>query len=165
MEALNKMRKILTLLFVCMVFLTACNKEQSVQKASQEVISLFPFGIHSLVDTETDIVSMEYLVKHAEDYKSELSEENFVIVKGKITDIDVTDYSKEDLSIMENKEAAELLSNVVSYDFYIDNSTEPLTNNSDYLDLEENKVYYFVVKVSEIASSYSYLIIEAVEIN
>jgi hypothetical protein len=158
------MKKILALLPVCMVLLISCSKEQAVQKASQELISLFPYGIQTLVSTDTDVVSMEYLVKHAEDYKSELFEEKFVIVKGKITDIDVTDYSKEDLSIMENKEAAELLSDVVSYDYYIDDITEPLTNNSDYLDIDESKEYYFIVKVSQIASSYSYIIMEAVEL-
>lgn len=159
------MKKTLAIISVCMVLLISCSKEQSVQKASQEVISLFPYGIQTLVDTETDIVSMEYLVKHAEEYKSELIEENFVIVKGEITDIDVTDYSKEDLSIMGNKEAAELLSDVVSYDYYIDDITDPLTNNSDYLEIDENKEYYFIVKVSQIASSYSYLIMEAVELD
>ena len=100
-----------------------------------------------------DVVSMDYFIKHKEDYISELGENKFVFITGEIVDINITDYSKEDLSIMSNQDMAELIKNLVSYKIYLYDSDEYLSedikNYEPELDIDIGDEYLFFVSVTK----------------
>lgn len=169
------MKKIFALSLIIAFALTGCL--QATQPTSfridDELMNMFPTDTqYFLKDVNPDVVSMEYLIENYEKYKTEIGSDRndfFVIVKGTITDIKITNYSKEDLTIMENKEMAKLLENVISYDFYLDNCDLPLGENILSGDpeptLEIDKEYYFFVTVSELADEPSFSVIEIFNFN
>ncbi len=153
------MKKIIVAL--CVILLTACSKTDTVSKINDDLMKSFPVDVQLyLKDLDPDIVSMEYLLNNPEDYVSKLGENKFVLVKGNVTDITVIDYSKEDLSIMENQEMADLLKDVVVYDYYIDDTKTPLSDNLGNTDVRIDKEYYFLVSVRDQIGEYTYSVID-----
>jgi len=162
------------ILFLCVYLMVGCSKSSNLQKPSTiDTIDMnaFPYEIQLLLENnKPDVVSMDYLVDNPEDYVTDLmANENdfFVLVKGAVSSIDITDYSKEDLSIMENKDAANLLSNTTAYDYYLGDSEVALsgsfTGGEKVTDVEKGHEYYFTVVVREIGAEYSYLVLNAYE--
>lgn len=159
------MKKFITI-FICTIILTGCSAKP--ERLDDKALNCFSYDSKILVQSvNPDLVTMDYLIKHPDDYVTPIDttdDDFFVVVKGKVTSIKVTDYSKEDLSIMDNKEAAELLSSQIGYEYNIDDSTDFLSNYDD-IGITEDKEYYFMVCVREIGNSYSFLVLDAFEAN
>jgi hypothetical protein len=135
------------LLIVCIIglLLTGCAADEKPVKLNENAINGLPYGTREYIKSENpDVVTMKYLIKNAEDYIG-----GFVIVAGKVDRVDVTDYSKEDLSIMSDR-AIEVLKDVISYDVYLDGADRPLTDNTDNPNVDTGKEYYFYVSVNKI---------------
>lgn len=168
--------KRLIIVLMLIASLTGCgkgNETETATKIDDKLMNHFSMSDQLFFkDTNPDVVSMSYLIKNARDYVTEIGtgrNDFFVLVKGTVTGIEVTDYSKEDLSFMENQDVAAFLKDVISYDIYIDNAEEPLSDNIKTGDkepsIEENKEYYFMVSVSELTGDYSFSVLEIYNFN
>lgn len=165
------MKKII-ILVLSAIILTSCNKKETVEKFDTTTLKQFDWETRVFIeDMDPDIVSMSYLVKNADKYLSDVfaAQYKYVFVKGTVTDIKITDYSKEDLSIMNKPEMEEVLSQTISYDIYLDNIEEPLSDNISIgepePDIEIGKEYYFMVNVSELVGKYSFNVLEIYDID
>lgn len=165
------MKKIIILILFAII-LTSCNKKETVEKFDTATLKQFDWETRVFIeDMDPDIVSMDYLVKNADKYLSDVfaAQYKYVFVKGTVTDIKITDYSKEDLSIMSNQEVAEFLSQRISYDIFLDGVEESLSENiiigEPEPDIEIGKEYYFMVSVSELVGRYSFSILEIYDID
>jgi hypothetical protein len=165
--------KYLILTILSCVLLVSCGTTNKSNKIDEELLNKFPSDTQELLkDVNPDLIDIKYLIDNSEKYKTELDSDRndfFVVVKGDVTEIDKTDYSGEDLSIMENKEAAELLKNTISYDIHLDNNSIPLSDNillgEPEPKIETGKEYYFFIHVSKIVDDYNYSIIDCFNLN
>lgn len=165
--------KYLIITILSCVLLAGCGTNNKSNKIDEELLNKFPSDTQEVLkDVNPDLIDINYLVDNSEKYKTELASDRnnfFVVVKGTVTDINKTDYSSEDLSIMENKDAAELLKNTISYDIYLDKVKVPLSENIQTgevePDIKQGKEYYFFIYVTKIVDDYNYSIIDYFNLN
>ena len=168
------MKKIvITLLLISSNLLVGCNKIADVAKLDDKQMNMFPSSVKVILeDANPDIVSMDYLEEHAKDYAIEFETDRndyFVILKGTVTDVNIIDYSKEDLSILDNEDKETLLKDIISYEYYIDESKSYINTSINIgekePDIDDGKEYYFFIIVNEIGNDYVYNIVDYFNLN
>ena len=167
------MKKIIYLIIVMSLFLVSCNKSEKAVKIDDELLNKFPRDAQAILkNANPDLVTIDYLVENADNYAVEFDTDRndfFVVLKGTVTEITTTDYSKEDLSILENDDAIEIMKNTLYFDYRIDDSEttigKSISIGEDEPKIKLEKEYYFFIIVTEIVDKYNFSIVNYFNLN
>lgn len=137
--------------FVC-VLLCGCSSG-SPQKIDDKLLNHFSSKDRTILEeVNPDLVSMQYLVKHASDYATDITSDRndyFVVVKGTVTKLETEEYDDDDILDKMDPEMADLLRGKVKTDIYLDECDIPLSDTDSEYNIEVGNEYYFYVMVSE----------------
>lgn len=159
--------KLFFVTFVC-VLLCGCSSG-SPQKIDDKLLNHFSSKERTILEeVNPDLVSMQYLVKHASDYATDItSDQNdyFVVVKGTVSALETEEYDDELLDKMD-PDMADLLRGKAKTDIYLDECDTPLCDTYSEYDLEVGNEYYFYVYVSEsLNNNYRYTLFKCFDFN
>lgn len=148
-------------LILCSLLLVGCSTNtETTAKVDDTLLNHFSKSEQRVIEeVNPDVITMQYLVNHAEDYATSLDTDRndfFVIVHGTVTKLETVEY---DDAILEQMDAdtADLLRGKTSVNFYLDNCSTAMIDSDSKYNLKTDKEYYFYVKVSESATGYRYI--------
>lgn len=159
------MKKIVVMLLLCV---SLCGCGSSASKVDDALMNHFSSDYRELLkEANPDVVSMEYLVKHASDYACDITSERndfFVVLCGCVSNVEAVEYDEDILSGMDEDVAA-LLRESNSLDVYLDDSAESISVDAELYDIEVGREYYFFVHVRESVSGYSFSAFDVFDFN
>ncbi len=154
------MKKQIILILLCSLLFVGCKSDvESASKVDDTLMNHFTKSEQALIkEINPDVVTMQYLVDHSEDYAVSLDSDRndfFVIVRGTVTKLENVTYDDEILNKMD-PDIASLLRDKTSVDFYLDDCPISMSDTDSNFGLELDNEYYFYTHVTEGATGYRY---------
>lgn len=157
-------------LILCSLLLVGCSSNsETALKVDDTLLNRFSRSEQRLIkEVNPDVVTMQYLVDHAEDYATSLESDRndfFVIVHGTVTKLETIEYNDDDILDQMDSNVADLLRGTTNTDFYLDNCSVAMMDSDSEYNLKTGNEYYFYVYVSDGATGYRYIPFKCFDFN